>query len=195
MKKTLFVVCPILLLFIITTLAGRETNDRSDVTVHEWGTFTSVAGEDGMPVPWVNYSASADLPCFVYNFGGFKSSVPGTVRMETPVLYFYGSNESSANVKVSFPKGTITEWYPAESRIQNNSIEWKNVKISPKATPEFPTEPGASHYYAARQTDAAPLEMGSQKEKFLFYRGVGTFPLAISAQTTAGGTILLKNLG
>ena len=195
MKKTLFVVCPILLMFLITALAGPATNDRSDVTVHEWGTFTSVAGEDGTPVPWANYTASQDLPCFVYNFGGVKYSVPGTVRMETPVLYFYGASESSANVKVGFPKGTLTEWYPKESQIRaNNVIEWNNVKISPKATPEFPTEPGASHYYAARQTDASPLELGSQKEKFLFYRGVGTFPLPISAQTTQDGKILLKNL-
>jgi hypothetical protein len=196
MKKTLFVVCPILLMFLITALARPVTNDRTDVTVHEWGTFTSVAGEDGMPVPWANYSASQDLPCFVYNFGGVKWSVPGTVRMETPVLYFYSSSESTANVKVSFPKGTITEWYPKESQIRsNNLLEWNNVKISPKATPEFPTEQPSSHYYSARLTDAAPLEIGSQEEKFLFYRGVGTFPLPVSARTTPDGKIVVKNLG
>jgi hypothetical protein len=99
-------------------------------------------------------------------------------------------------VKVSFPKGTITEWYPKESQIrQNNLLEWENVKVSPKASPEFPTEQGASHYYAARDTDAAPLQVGSQSEKFLFYRGVGTFPLPLSAQTTSDGKVLVKNLG
>jgi hypothetical protein len=196
MKRILFVACPLVLMLLVTALARPGTNDRTDVTVHEWGTFTSVAGEDGRPVPWANFTVSRDLPCFVYNFGGTKSSVAGTVRMETPVLYFYGSSETSENVKVSFPKGTITEWYPKESQIrQNNLLEWQNVKISPKAEPEFPTEQGASHYYAARQTDAAPLQLGSQKERFLFYRGVGTFPLPISAQTTQDGKIRLKNLG
>jgi hypothetical protein len=196
MKRILFVAFPLVLLLLITAFARPATNDRTDVTVHEWGTFTSVAGEDGMPVPWANFTASQDLPCFVYNFGGVKWSVPGTVRMETPVLYFYSSSESSENVKVSFPKGTITEWYPKESQIrQNNLIEWHNVKVSPEAPPEFPTEQGPSHYYAARQTEAAPLQVGSQTEKFLFYRGVGTFPLPISAQTTSEGRILVKNLG
>jgi hypothetical protein len=196
MKRIFFVACPLVLMLLMTSQGRPVSNDRTDVTVHEWGTFTSVAGEDGMPVPWANFTASRDLPCFVYNFGGVKWSVPGTVRMETPVIYFYGSSQVSENVKVSFPKGTITEWYPKESQIQkNNLLEWQNVKISPKATPEFPVEPGASHYYAARQTDAAPLQLGSQREKFLFYRGVGTFPLPISAQTTPDGKILLKNLG
>jgi hypothetical protein len=196
MKRTLFVACPLVLLLLITAVARPVTNDRTSVTVHEWGTFTSVAGDDGMPVPWANFTASQDLPCFVYNFGGVKWSVPGTVRMETPVLYFYGSAESSANVKVSFPRGTITEWYPKESQIrQNNLIEWQNVKISPKAAPEFTVEQGASHYYAARETDASPVQVGSQNEKFLFYRGVGTFPLPLSAQTTPDGRILVKNLG
>jgi hypothetical protein len=196
MRRKLFVVCPFILMLLIAALARPSTNDRTDVTVHEWGTFTSVAGEDGMPVPWANFTASQDLPCFVYNFGGTKWSVPGTVRMETPVLYFYGSSDSAENVKVSFPKGTITEWYPKESQIrQNNLLEWQNVKISPKASPEFPTEQGTSHYYAARQTDAAPLQVGSQNEKFLFYRGVGTFPLPVSAQMTSDGKVLVKNLG
>jgi hypothetical protein len=196
MKRILLAICFFVLILLTTALARPSTNDHTEVTVHEWGTFTSVAGEDGMPVPWANFTASQDLPCFVYNFGGTKWSVPGTVRMETPVLYFYGSSESSENVKVSFPKGTITEWYPKESQIrQNNLLEWQNVKISPKASPEFPQEQGTSHYYAARDTDAAPLQVGSQSEKFLFYRGVGTFPLPLSAQTTSDGKVLVKNLG
>ena len=29
-----------------------QTPDASDLVVHAWGTFTSVAGEDGQAVPW-----------------------------------------------------------------------------------------------------------------------------------------------
>src|SRR5439155_947770 len=125
-----------------------------------------------MPVRWFSYSRRLDLPFFVSAFGGSNILIRGTVRMETPVLYFYGSGESSVSVKVSFPHGTITEWYPQASpqRRSNNLIQWQDVKISPEVTPDFPTERGASHYYAARETDAAALQVKSEREKFLFYR-------------------------
>src|SRR5580704_17146711 len=45
-------------------------------------------------------------------YRGFKWRLDGTVRMETPVIYFYSPREVTARVKVFFPKGVITEWYP-----------------------------------------------------------------------------------
>ena len=116
--------------------------------------------------------------------------------METPVLYFYGPRDASANVKVLFPKGIITEWYPKASVSRtSDAIEWQQVRVTLNAKPDFPTERGRSHYYAARETAALPLEVGGQKEKFLFYRGAGAFPLPIAAKVAAGGDIILKNLG
>src|SRR5258708_39524319 len=87
----------------------------SSLTVHEWGTFTSVAGEGGAAIEWNTLGCKSDLPQFVNDFGyrGFKFRLRGTVRMETPVLYFYSPQELTAHAKVSFPKGIITEWYPA----------------------------------------------------------------------------------
>jgi|GEM_PF-1204352 len=35
-----------------------------------------------------------------------------TVKMETPVLYFYGDQREKVNVKVGFHGGTIAQWYP-----------------------------------------------------------------------------------
>jgi hypothetical protein len=166
-------------LFSIVTLAlGFALPSAIDAPafgVHEWGTFTSVAGENGTAISWEP-------------FGG---------PTETPVLYFYASREATANVKVRFPKGSITEWYPrtAMSGVFNNTIEWREVRVSPASAPDFPVEPGRSHYYAARHTDAAPLEVGSQKEKFLFYRGLGTFPLPVSVKMTDDRKILVTNLG
>ena len=116
--------------------------------------------------------------------------------METPVLYFYASREATASVKVRFPKGVITEWYPSAAMgTSNDMMEWREVRISPAAAPDFPVESGRSHYYAARETDAVPLEVGSQKEKFLFYRGVGTFSVPISVKMLDGNKIVVKNLG
>jgi hypothetical protein len=114
--------------------------------------------------------------------------------METPVLYFYSPQEMTTNVKVLFPEGTISEWFPQSVVHSNKSIEWRNVRISPKSTLDFPTGSGHSHYYAARETDAAPLQTGGQNEKFLFYRGVGNFALPISARVTADGQILARSV-
>ena len=188
------------ILFSIVTLALSfalpNATDAPGFGIHEWGTFTSFAGENGTAIIWLPFGGPTDLPCFVDRVRNIKAALMGTVRMETPVLYFYASGEATANVKVRFPKGVITEWYPrAAMSASNNTIEWHDVRVSPASTPDFPVETLRSHYYAARETDAAPLEVGSQKEKFLFYRGVGTFSLPVSVKMADDRQILVKNLG
>jgi hypothetical protein len=194
------------------------------LTVHEWGTFTSVAGEDGSAIDWDALGCKNDLPAFVNDFGyrGFKWRLQGTVRMETPVMYFYSSRELDAHVKVAFPQGLITEWYPRAEyevyqknkvdgsvrRLEANlngidtsmrsltgAIEWRNIKVQPNTAPALPVESSASRYYAARGTDAAPIAVGDQHEKFLFYRGVGRFPVPLSARVSADGKIVVDNRG
>ena len=32
--------------------------------------------------------------------------------METPVIYFYSKEPQTVDVRVDFPQGIITEWYP-----------------------------------------------------------------------------------
>jgi hypothetical protein len=194
MKTKSLAISVLALFFLISATVWSSTNDQRNVTVHEWGTFTSVAGEDGVATPWRTYGGREDLPCFVNTFGGFKFQIPALVRMETPVLYFYGSQDTTVDVKVDFPKGTITEWYPQTSFQPNPGIEWRNVRILPHAEQSFPAGKGVSHYYTARETDAAPLQVGTQNEKFLFYRGVGSFPPPISAKAMADGKVLVKSL-
>src|ERR1700693_4128482 len=105
----------IAILLIAPIFCGDETPPGvRDLTVHEWGTFTSVAGENGSAIDWDALGCKNDLPKFVNDFGyrGFKWRLSGTVRMETPVMYFYSPRELDAQVKVAFPQGLITEWYP-----------------------------------------------------------------------------------
>jgi len=188
----------------------------SGLTAHEWGTFTSIAGEQGQAVEWSPQTGSTDLPEFVEHLRTpqFKLGLRGTVRMETPVLYFYNSREETVSVKVSFEHGLITEWYPHASRVEpsgnlqdvsrylpeaGGSIAWEAVTTSPSLRAEFPREKGENHYYAARATSATPLRVktpaGEQQEKFLFYRGVGAFAPPVSARLTADGKLLLENRG
>jgi hypothetical protein len=46
------------------------------------------------------------------------------------------------------------------------AIEWNHIKVQPNTAPALPLENGPSRYYAARETDAAPIVVGDQHEKF-----------------------------
>jgi hypothetical protein len=197
---------PFVVLFAVATLSGHP-NDWASLIVHEWGTFTSIAGEDGRAVEWLPMDGPTDLPCFVDRFRfNLKGSLPGTVRMETPVVYFYTPRETTVNVKVQFRQGAVTEWFPKavvtpaqinalslRTRGFTSTIEWADVKVSPGAATGFPVEHGSSHYYKARDTDAAPVRLGAQQEKFLFYRGVGGFQPPLSATVAADGTVVVTH--
>ena len=196
---------------------GREARPvYSSLTAHEWGTFTSIAGIDGSAVEWSPLTGSTDLPAFVEHFRdpGYKLGLRGTVRMETPVLYFYSSREETISVTVVFAKGVITEWYPHASRVEptgnlygenlhkagaSGVIAWDSVTLVPDRRLDFPREDRNSHYYAARMTSSTPLRVmtaaGEQQEKFLFYRGVSTFAVPLSATLGTDGKVRIKNHG
>ncbi len=121
-------------------------------TAHEWGTFTSVQGSDGLQLEW-HPLTTLDLPGFVYGPAGpigqsvsrdllTKSRLIARQRMETPVIYFYAPQSLSVAVTVDFPEGTIT---------------WDDVQVLPRTSdgssgmdPAFPHDGTGNHYYAAR---------------------------------------------
>lgn len=195
------------------------------LTAHEWGTFTSISGQDGHAMEWLPLDRSTDLPSFVEHFSGatLKQGLVGTVRMETPVLYFYTNRETTVSVHVSFSKGLITEWYPQASQVYqvsavkpkyanfpvsdwalyqdhpDGSIGWDAVQLQPRSSGEFAKENQANRYYAARQTSATSLQVktprGPQSEKFLFYRGVATFNVPVLTKANEDGSVFAENLG
>jgi len=212
----------LLCIALSVTFGAQNEPVNPDLTAHEWGTFTSIAGGNGQAVRWLPLNGSADLPSFVEHLSGaqFKLGLRGTVRMETPVLYFYSPHETAVSVKVAFSKGVMTEWYPRASHVEPNpmhvldrealfqrhnsgSLAWDSVTVSPNLAASFPrgSHPGddeGSQYYAARETSAEPLVVktaaGDQQEKFLFYRGVSTFSVPISATVTSDGKLHITNL-
>src|SRR5678809_1352198 len=84
--------------------APSDVGPKDQLAVHEWGTFTTVAGPDGLAIDWLPLGGPTDLPCFVEHFQNRKdvkvapnqpgpldyatarSNLWGKVRMETPVL-------------------------------------------------------------------------------------------------------------
>lgn len=188
----------------IGLLAGLVVSAGSDLRTHEWGTFTSVAREDGTAVEWAPLLGPGDLPCFVTRADHvYKAAARGLVRMETPVLYFYSQQPATLSVHVDFPKGVITEWYPnpAPNTLPNNGtsvgtgMDWKQVQVTPGKDLEYPLTQGASHYYAARNTDAAPLRIGGQQEKMIFYRGLGYFEPPLQARYESETRLEVRNAG
>lgn len=206
------------LLVLVHPLGAGTQTVEPGLTVHEWGTFTSIAGNDGHAMEWAPLTGAwpgSDLPGFVEHFGirRFKLRLRGAIRMETPVIYFYSPRDLNLSVHVAFSKGLITEWYPHASRVSptqevsttslykngaDGTISWSQIHLEAGTNPEFPREEAKHSYYEARQTSAAPLSIrtakGEQHEKFLFYRGVSSFTLPISAQLATDGNLLVNNL-
>ena len=184
MKTKLFVsvVTAVHLHFAASVQAGE------DYVAHEWGTFTSVQGADGIQLGW-NPLLVSELPKFVYDrlapgedrkrvrFSDIaaKSGFVTLQRMETPVIYFYSGKEQRVDVSVDFPQGMITEWYPQARKPAAamkgkpsvdgpRTIHWEKVQIHPSKhhgalAAALPMDQTGSHYYAARETDADYLQV------------------------------------
>lgn len=213
MKRPLLVAVASLCCFLS---AGRSQEPPADsgLCVHEWGTFTSIAGAKGKAVVWSPQAERDDLPGFVEHLRNnqFKGGLQGTVRMETPVLYFYATHQTTISVQVSFAKGLLTEWYPhalaplapqqlsdpvPDLNVTNGELLWKSILVDPTGTENFPKESTTSRYYAARETSASLVTVNSptglQREKFLFYRGVSSFDVPVIALPQNGRRILVSN--
>jgi len=214
-SKSISTASVIFLLCIIVPQTQAQASEPG-LIAHEWGTFTSIAGKDGQAVEWLPLGGRDDLPGFIehFCFAAFKIGLRGTVRMETPVLYFYSPHDVTLSVHVSFAHGLITEWYPHANQVgptgrmgdswlfqkhADGSISWDSVNLQPGLAPELRREAQDSLYYAARNTSSASLQIktanGDQHEKFLFYRGVAAFPIPISATVTAKDSLLIRTSG
>ncbi|WP_182868612.1 hypothetical protein [Stieleria mannarensis] len=132
-----------------------EPNDDGELIVHEWGTFTTFSGSDGVFLDFRPLAAEhSDLPNYVLDRGCFspfgflsKSRLWGRVRMETPVTYFYTDRIRTVNVRVDFPEGLLTEFYPPVQTMQpaidqanifgkgesigKSSLDWGRVDLIP----------------------------------------------------------------
>src|SRR5436189_6251206 len=105
-----------IIVFIGIKLSARHTpttgnpSAENNLAVHEWGTFTSIAGKDGVALEWRPLNGPVDLPKFVHTIqegdaglrNAPKADLRATERMETPVIYFYSNNDIEVSAKVDF---------------------------------------------------------------------------------------------
>lgn len=124
-----WVICSFAAGAAILAVGAMTRHTAKGLVAHEWGTFTSVQGSDGVLLDWRPLITSR-LPGFVYDWtkpglnrrqaGQFAFTKGGMItlqRMETPVIYFYSDRAQTVDVTVGFPKGIITEWYPQVAQI------------------------------------------------------------------------------
>ena len=171
---------------LTASIFAADRHNQTPLIAHEWGTFTSIAAADGRPDGWDALANAPDLPCFVP-----QSPVrlkKRTVRMETQVLSFYPPHAMKISVDVNFPLGRLTQWYPKAMQ-HGTHLTWNSVQLTPGENPPYPTSQGASRYYAARNTDAAPLSVGGEREKMLFYRGSSELSIPLRPRFTANGAV------
>ncbi|MFT6864951.1 MAG: hypothetical protein ACJAVK_003523 [Akkermansiaceae bacterium] len=206
-----------------SVMGFAEKHLEGALEVHEWGTFTILQGSNGKTIRWYQAPKKlVDLPPFVQQHSSAFSKARSanllagldSLRMETPVLYFYPERAMDIRVAASFPNGRITEVFPPSSYRFNHAEDalWRGTLLPPDA-PEKSRVPAATgtkgrHYAAARAVPDAwlfsqlvpestvavappPLAkpIADPIDHFIFYRGAGnaeTFPIRAVEQESPG---------
>ena len=198
---------------------GRSAQCQAPLVVHEWGTLTTRHAPNGTPQGRLNrIEPSEALPPFVHRYeppavadNPEKSlikapQIPGrpdvTMRLETPVIYFYRPAGASAHspfqVTVQFRGGVINEFYPnaeasvvvdaerIQAKIANGSFPgaWTGDVLDSYvvgrllwrdvALSDSAALPATSRHVwlAPRRVPATNVVTGMESERYLFYRGV-----------------------
>lgn len=142
------------------------------------------------------------------------------VKMETPVLYFYSKKPiNNFNVSVDFKGGTISQYFPdrtsGESFVQEikadnygdisttfnlenrtGNISWDLDILSPE-TPysslSHPDEQVPNIWLSPRKTQSNLVKSNGSIEKYLFYRGVGSFYSPVVLSFCDNGYLSVRN--
>lgn len=191
------------------------TSTQDNFIAHEWGTYTSVQGSDGVNVQGLHHGDER-LPYFVHcplgsglSYGRcldllrpeMDSPLSVTQRLETPVIYFHSAQARHVNVEVDFPEGIFSEWYPAAqdftpapdtlTEVRNGSIAWSADIVTRPL--EIPAVSANSIWAPSRRVNANYLQAGGENEQFIFYRGLGKFDTAFRTSSDSNGNLTVSN--
>ena len=203
--------------------------------MHEWGTFTSLEDETGKSLGGINVD-DEPVPSFVHTvssavLGPQHSVTPKppiqkddgkggppcypyvTMRLETPVMYFYPPKSQSLpqtlDVGVKFHSGWLTQFYPNAAvaapdinRNQNynwlthdtvGSLDWNQLQVGTNSDGPQTDEPV---WLAPRNVRATAVKSADgESEKYLFYRGLGNIESPLKIASNSEGTKLSLRSG
>lgn len=199
----------VILAFLILVTAALSTRDvfadSAALVVHEWGTFTSFQDSRGTTIAGINVDDEpvpkfvhrlADVPIFTtrslparWSQGAPRCHPDVTLRLETPVLYFYPQAAfppaQTLQVQATFVGGWLTEFFPfaaAErsgfpeslSPSTRSSLQWNELRLETDAKANLP-QTSERVWLAPRKVRSAVVSDNARQEaeKYLFYRGVG----------------------
>lgn len=186
----------------IKALAQGNLPATAKMAVHEWGTFTSLQDEDGLAISGVN-GGDEPLPKFSHSLSPqlllrtWEDFPPArskglvarchpdvTMRLETPVTYFHpppDHESSELTVTARFKNGWFTEYYPMADA-EAPGVEELKLREGTEGRLTWKVRVGGDHlgpettehvWLAPRKVKCASVQVGEEKERFLFYRGVG----------------------
>ena len=222
---------------ILGSSSTRDADRHAPLVVHEWGTITTRHAPTGRPHGRLNrISTSEVLPAFVRRYrppstqSDPKQSLdkspltPGrpdvTMRLETPVIYFYPPSGSSSlppfDVSVRFRGGIVNEFYPTadasvevdvdrvNAKMQQGLIKSWNGKVldnyvvgglrweglSLRETVSVPRT-SSPVWLAPRAVRATSVATPSgEGERYLFYRGVGHLDALVQTELRSTELVL-----
>ena len=218
MKKKLLAFFTAIICGVIATLHAENqsasrlsSSDDGRMVVHEWGTFTELQSLTGESLAGIN-TDDEPVPNFVHGFGrGVIVPTLGpirmkaiqrrhpqiTMRLETPVIYFYppagATGETKVDVNVKFIDGWLSEFYPKADFVAPghktlqlakgtvSELNWRGLRVN---TNEKGPETQDPVWTTPRQTDAVSVTTpAGESESYLFYRGVGSFSGPLRVET------------
>jgi hypothetical protein len=221
---------PPIVVFLVGALVASAALAAPAYDLHEWGTFTTVAGSDGVLLDGLEREEEG-LPAFVHSHDGMSGSGKGlnrplsgvTVKMETPVIYFYTDEAFRAQLTVGFAGGAISQWYPQRSggevvpplefdratgKVTSGAIDFHkpyagkiqwDVEVLPRAAVDpvklFKPMFETLTWVRPKMAAAAVVRTGKEYEDFLFYRGVGRLELPLVTRVDDRGVLQLNNRG
>ena len=235
MQKLMFLTLAVASLAFLVQPPACPAAGNNDLIVHEWGTFTTLQDEDGRELSGINID-DEPVPEFVhdvnrallaspvltsthweYRMKGAPRSHPlVTMRLETPVIYFYpptGVREPfNVDVNVKFRGGWLTQFYPnavfSDPQMETGSFDfgkltpqtvgslsWNDLQVGTDAKGPETSE---RVWLAPRKVRAAGLTSSEgESENYLFYRGIGNLhaPLRITMHRNEKKLNIYGNFG
>lgn len=135
-------ICLIQVFFAVFAFGQEDTG----LIVHEWGTFTAQYTHDSKPKLDVHKRVEEPVPDFVFRISTdsldcvvtskeyrWNQKIPIdfqeiSIRMETPVIYFYSPKRiDNVSIAVNFKQGTINEIYPDPVEFEDDEYLKENL--------------------------------------------------------------------